>query len=240
MDMLGEASPKPRRQFSWTWKAGTASSVVLPCRLGHAFCSWSDFRRGWPSRRARGPLARHHLERDLDRRACRANHRRGDVPILASSAHGTRNRTDGSTTVVVRGVLAGSFRVRAIHRSLTIHRRSMPGRPLVEDVVALGLRPGSRAVERRRARPQRAGVHCRQLDLCGHQPRHASRGSPVHAVLVRAGQARSARRPEAGRRLSSVSGQATAFCWNCSSSVDPVSAVVDDCPCWIAWVTASK
>ena len=28
--------------------------------------------------------------------------------------------------------------------------------------------------------------------------------------------------------------------WNCSSSVDPVSAVVEDWPCWIACVTASK
>src|ERR1043165_1836996 len=28
--------------------------------------------------------------------------------------------------------------------------------------------------------------------------------------------------------------------WNCSSSVDPLSAVVDDSPFWIACVTASK
>ena len=28
--------------------------------------------------------------------------------------------------------------------------------------------------------------------------------------------------------------------WNCSSSVEPFSAVVDDWPCWIACVTASK
>ena len=27
---------------------------------------------------------------------------------------------------------------------------------------------------------------------------------------------------------------------NCASSVEPVSAVVEDWPCWIAWVTASK
>lgn len=33
---------------------------------------------------------------------------------------------------------------------------------------------------------------------------------------------------------------ATHYQWNCSSSVEPVSAVVEDCPCWIAWVTASK
>ena len=33
---------------------------------------------------------------------------------------------------------------------------------------------------------------------------------------------------------------ATAVRWNCASSVEPFSAVVDDWPCWIAWVTASK
>jgi len=27
---------------------------------------------------------------------------------------------------------------------------------------------------------------------------------------------------------------------NCSSSVEPCRAVVDDWPCWMAWVTASK
>ena len=28
--------------------------------------------------------------------------------------------------------------------------------------------------------------------------------------------------------------------WNCSSSVEPVSAVVELCPDWMVWVTASK
>ena len=34
--------------------------------------------------------------------------------------------------------------------------------------------------------------------------------------------------------------QAAARSWNCSSSVEPFSAVVEDWPCWIAWVTWSK
>jgi len=28
--------------------------------------------------------------------------------------------------------------------------------------------------------------------------------------------------------------------WNCSSSVEPLSAVVELCPPWMVWVTASK
>ena len=34
--------------------------------------------------------------------------------------------------------------------------------------------------------------------------------------------------------------QAAALSWNCSSSVEPFSAVVEDWPCWMAWVTVSK
>jgi hypothetical protein len=37
-----------------------------------------------------------------------------------------------------------------------------------------------------------------------------------------------------------VRAQAAARSWNCSSSVEPFSAVVEDWPCWMAWVTASK
>lgn len=34
--------------------------------------------------------------------------------------------------------------------------------------------------------------------------------------------------------------QAARSALNCSSSVDPLKAVVEDWPCWMAWVTASK
>ncbi len=37
-----------------------------------------------------------------------------------------------------------------------------------------------------------------------------------------------------------AAGQAAFSPRNCSSSVEPFSAVVEDWPCWIAWVTASK
>jgi hypothetical protein len=43
--------------------------------------------------------------------------------------------------------------------------------------------------------------------------------------------------PEAWAEMPSQAADAR---WNCASSVDPFSAVVEDCPCWIAWVTWSK
>jgi hypothetical protein len=41
-------------------------------------------------------------------------------------------------------------------------------------------------------------------------------------------------------RTRAANGYAAACRANCASSVEPVKAVVDDCPWWMAWVTASK
>ena len=43
--------------------------------------------------------------------------------------------------------------------------------------------------------------------------------------------------PDRRRNLNHAAARAS---WNCSSSVEPFSATVEDCPPWMVWVTASK
>jgi len=67
-------------------------------------------------------------------------------------------------------------------------------------------------------------------------------GSPSR-VAVKPTQAdgRSPDRPSPRPSLAALGDrQAARSALNCSSSVDPLRAVVEDWPCWIAWVTASK
>jgi hypothetical protein len=106
-------------------------------------------------------------------------------------------------------------------------------------------RPGSRPLPRQsRARPA-----SERLDP-GHSP--ASRVSSLPAVPMPVGctfrpslpetrrPPRSPRRPSCA--CSPGAGQAARGVapWNCSSSVEPARAVVEDSPCWIVCVTASK
>ena len=64
--------------------------------------------------------------------------------------------------------------------------------------------------------------------------------SPGQALWANAFRLRDEEHSRTGCAPTGFRAYAAEACWNCASSVDPVNAVVDDWPCWIAWVTASK
>lgn len=127
--------------------------------------------------------------------------------------------------------------------------RRLPAEGRAEDLLPLRppLRPQSR-------RPRRG-----RSDGLGHHLPAPSRGdevlevdqvgSPVPRTIVPitgplphtdSGDAPSDRPPLRPSLAARDAPQAARPALNCSSSVEPLRAVVEDWPCWIAWVTASK
>src|SRR6185312_7401077 len=102
---------------------------------------------------------------------------------------------------------------------------------------------GAAGPVRARLSPRVAGgAHDRRPRRRGRaaRTRTSGRGAAIpQAVKQEWGKSR-ARREALSLTPHSLGSYAAAMRWNWASSVEPFSAVVDDCPCWIAWVTASK
>jgi hypothetical protein len=108
-------------------------------------------------------------------------------------------------------------------KALSQQRLAAAGGSKAPDQLRLAATGGGKALDQLQLAPQVA----RRLSIKCSLPPQATRELPLPS------------RPPT-HSYSKAYAAAEVCPWNCSSSVEPLSAVVEDCPPWMVWVTVSK